>query len=296
MPDIDIKHLNRDEIDCERWNETIRKSVNSRIYGFTWYLDAITLKSWSGLVIGEYDAVFPILSKKKLFIPYVTNPYLCQQLGLFSTKPIDENGYLEYIFKYLRTRFLKSDLLVFNNISSNRGALKKTNHILKLNKNYSDLFDQFNRNTQRNIKKGAENRCELLEFYDIQLFVNFLIDNDKSGVLRSIRNNIVCLIESSFKRGNGKILIAKNNDGILAVSYYIEDNSRIYFLLCASSPMGTEKRAMYLIIDSLVHKYSGSNKVFDFTGSSMKNIARRNEGFGAETEYYFHVKLNWNLF
>lgn len=296
MPAIDIKHLNRDEIDHERWNETIRKSVNTRIYGFTWYLDAITMKSWSGLVIGEYDAVFPLLTKKKLFIPYVTNPYLCQQLGLFSTKPIDEKVHLEYIIKYLRTRFLKSDILVSNDISSNRFALKKTNHILKLNKNYSDLFDQFNRNTQRNIKKGVEKRLELSESYDIQLFVNFLIDNDKSGVLGSIKNNIICLIKSTFEKGNGKILIVKNNDDLQAASYCIEDESRIYFLLCASSPIGTENKAMYLIIDSLIKKYSGSNKVFDFTGSNIKNIARRNEGFGAETEYYFHIKLNWNPF
>ena len=58
-----LKHLKREDIDVKKWDDIIKNAVQSRIYAFSWYLDAMTDGKWSALVIDDYVSVFPILVK-----------------------------------------------------------------------------------------------------------------------------------------------------------------------------------------------------------------------------------------
>ena len=54
-----IKYLKQSEIDYELWDECVAKSINSYIYGHSWYLD-IVAGEWDALVEDDYKSVFPL--------------------------------------------------------------------------------------------------------------------------------------------------------------------------------------------------------------------------------------------
>lgn len=293
MPNIKVVLLQRNEIDIERWDECIKNAFNQRIYAYSWYLDIMTKKSWSALIFGSYEAVFPIFSKKLLLIPYVTQPYLCQQLGVFGMNDQDIKDFGKTILKFLNSKFIKADLLINQHFVQSSDLVPKVNHILHLNKPYKELNNQYNRNTKRNLKKSLEYAIEIKESKDIKGFVDFLELFDKTKVIKSIKGQIETLIKYALDKNVGKILTADHNIEKFAACFYIESSDRIYFLLCGSSTKGIEQKTMYPLIDYIINKYAESGKILDFTGSNMDNIARRNEGFGAVTETYFHLKTFW---
>jgi hypothetical protein len=291
-----LKHLKREEIDVKKWDDIIKNACQSRIYAFSWYLDAITDGKWSALVIDDYVSIFPILVKKISFIPYVTHPFLCQQLGLFTTDHANFEEHSNMISKYLISNFLKSDTTINSLLASGKNVSFRSNHILHLAPEYAEIYKKYNRNTRRNINKANEANLILNESYDVSAFVELMKAHDETGVVRLIEKNILQLISTSFTRGSGTIILAKDDEGVRSGAFYIIDDQRVHFLLCASDSIGKEKKAMFLIIDEIIRRYAGFNYIFDFTGSNIENISRRNEGFGAETEIYYHLKLLWSPF
>jgi len=288
-----LKYLEREEIDIDKWDDVIKKSLQSRIYAYSWYLDAMTDYKWSALIIDDYVSVFPILVKKILFIPYVTHPYLCQQLGLFTTDPGYIDQHSNIIIKYLKSNFLKTETTINNHFAVGKNIKVRSNHVLGLDLKYTDIYKNYNRNTRRNINKASEGELILRNSKDVPSFIEFMKIHDETDVVRRIEKNILALIKTTFDKGNGTLIIAEDELGIHSTAFYIKDEQRIYFLLCASDTLGKERKDMFFIIDEIIRRYAGQKFIFDFTGSNMENIARRNVGFGAETEIYYHLNLPW---
>ena len=78
-----IKYIKRKDLDVEKYNVCIEKSIQSKIYAFSWYLDVVT-ENWSVFVYKDYNAVMPIPWKKKFFIKYGYPPFWLLELGVFS--------------------------------------------------------------------------------------------------------------------------------------------------------------------------------------------------------------------
>jgi len=291
-----FKHLKRHEIDVVKWNEAIKNAVNTRIYAYSWYLDVMTDRQWSALIYKDYDCVFPLLVKTRFYLKYVTHPYLCQQLGIFSKTSDQQDIYSTHVLNYLRVNYFKTDCSVNSNFMKNEYLKAKTNHILDLNKPYNEIKKSYNRNTKRNIGKALAEMVVIEETSDINSFLHFMKKNDNTKIVNSIEKNIHMLMETTFKLGRGLLIFAKDHSGLNAVAFFIIDENRIYFLLCSSDKSGKEKKAMYFIIDSVIKRFAGNNKILDFTGSNITNIARRNLGFGAIDEPYFSLRLRWNPF
>ena len=103
-----IQYVSRKLLDEKKYDFCIENSIQSRIYAFSWYLD-IVADHWDVLVLNDYEAVMPIPWKQKLGFKYITQPYFCQQLGIFSLTTISEETQLEFI-KKIPSKFLKVSL------------------------------------------------------------------------------------------------------------------------------------------------------------------------------------------
>lgn len=293
MIDNHLKCLRREQIDLDRWDDVVQNAVQSRIYGHSWYLDMLTNQSWSALMIGDYDVVFPMVAKTKYGIPYVTNPYLCQQLGMFSKVGITDQQ-CDAIISYLKTHFLKADILINNHFTPSKHLTAKNNHILDLRRNYLSIYTDYNTNTKRNLKKANAHGLKVEKCTDLTSFMDFVLKNDKSMVLGGISGPIKSLLEKSINLYIGDIYITKVGDEIIAGVFAIKGENRVYTLIMASNQMGITQNAMFLIIDHIIQEYAETNMLIDFTGSNIPNVARRNESFGATIETYFHLKTYWN--
>ena len=78
-----IKYIKRRDLDITKYDACIENSIQSRIYALSWYLDVVA-DNWDVLVLNDYEAVMPIPWKQKFGLKYITQPYFCQQLTIYS--------------------------------------------------------------------------------------------------------------------------------------------------------------------------------------------------------------------
>jgi len=288
-----VRILKRNLIDDTKWNLTIQQAANSLPYAYTWYLDALCTK-WIGFVVGDYEFVMPMAVGRKWGFTYVYQPLFCQQLGVFYRRRSEV-----VIDLMLNTVFKK---FVYINLNLNhdnatktplRGLSKKKNLIIKLNGKHSEAQKNYSDNTLRNIKKGQKaglifedgdkKSCEgFVDFYVANTAVKDA--NFKSRHIELLRR----LVHQFIIHDCGKLYLAKTTEGeICAGIIVVETQSRIIHLLPSADEHARQNGAMQFLIDAVLGHYAGSDKIYDFEGSSVDSIARFYEGFGAVNEAFF---------
>ena len=78
-----IHHLQRKQINEDRWNQLIESIEYTQVFFTTWYLDAC-YSDWSALVLDDYQAIFPIAENSKLGIKYIFQPIFNRYSGIIT--------------------------------------------------------------------------------------------------------------------------------------------------------------------------------------------------------------------
>ena len=79
------------------------------------------------------------------------------------------------------------------------------------------------------------------------------------------------------------VIGAFTHDGAInAGAVFFRSNKKIILIFSSSNKVGRKNNAMRFIIDRILRKYSESELIFDFEGSSIKTIESFNKSFGPE--------------
>jgi len=289
-----IKYIRSQDLDIVKYNDCIENSIQSRIYAFSWYLD-IVADNWGVLVQDDYKAVMPIPWKKKYGIKYVYPPFWLLELGVFSLdENQDINSFLEVLycdFKFIELRlntknkFLKSDFL-FN----------KQFQYLDLKIGYESILKGYNRNRKREIIKA--NKHHLIENWNdnpeklITIFKANIAERVK-GVSDKDYTTLLNIMQFSIQKKVGELLtIYDTNDKLLAAAFFLKHKNKVTQLVCASDVSNRKNGVHAFFNDRAIFKYQPHFSVYNFGGSSMKNIANYYTSFGATTEEYQQIKYN----
>ena len=279
-----IQYIKRKDLDILKYDACIENSVQSRIYGFSWYLD-IVADHWDVLVLDDYEAVMPIPWKSKYGIKYIGQPYFCQQLGVFSkerlTKEIQEE-----IIKKIPKKFVKVSLN-FNSdnfLTSNMKPLK--NYILTLNNTYDALFKAFSKGRKHAVKVGQKNQLLLMK-----TTISELIDMKKEFyahgnfpiiVLEKLNNYVL-------ENNKGFIVGVFKDDNLLGGGLFLKSKNRITYLFSSFNMDGRKLQAASFLISNIVKQYENSNLILDFEGGNLPNIGSFFKSFSAKDEGYSNL-------
>ena len=299
---MEIKLLKRDEIEAGRWNGCVHYAANSKIYGYTWYLDNVCGTEWYGLVEGNYESVMPLVWNSKLFhIKQLYQPFLCQQLGLFSVNLLSAERVRKFLsaipeeFKYWEMNLNDGNKSVLK-LKDEYSIVSKDNYLLYLNKPYPELRAAYSKNTKRNIKKAEEVGLYLTAGLKPE---NFVEEVQKAQEAKGVKHPDALyhtahrIIYNCLHRGQGTILGAYDADKNLCAGVFLMFNgASLTNLLNFSTPRGKEIGAMAYLLDSLIKREADKQKYIDFEGSSVEGIARFYKSFGAENIPYFQLKNN----
>ncbi len=293
-----IEYIQNKNIDYKKWDDCINKSINGNLYAFSWYLDLVC-NNWDALIYNNYEAIMPLTYSSKMGILYLSQPFFAQQLGVFSTKtisPIILNDFFKNIpksFKYIEININK-----FNILNSNEITFRKNrNYELDLISDYKQIAKKYSENTKRNISKS--NKLGLQTLYNgcsVNDFVNLIKKNvgEKVANVPTEKYSVIRKIVSFALRNNfAEILSTYNTQNeLIAAAFFIFSHKKVIYLFAASTEEGKEKRAMFLIIDKFIEKYSEKNLILDFEGSNIDGLARFYKGFGATNCEYLTIKQN----
>lgn len=283
-----IRLVERSTLNEEKYNKCIVASEWSFTYAHTWYLDLIS--DWSCLVLNDYEVVMPLPWKSKWGIKYITQPYFCQQLGIFSPKTIDNHIKKSFLSAIPRA-FIKVAFGVNFRVDSYK-FLEKTNYILSLDSDYQSIKKNYRKDRKKAIRKAErfhliykdfDNRLELMRLYK-KAFGDIYNSSEMYLVIERIIN--YCLTN---QRGFIRNIIYDNH--LVASGFFLINEGRIHYMFAAPSEEGKKKGAMTFLIDSVIKQYSESDMVFDFEGSSLPNVASFYKSFGSERTSYFHLNM-----
>jgi hypothetical protein len=282
-----IQYLKRNQVDTKLYDTCIQKSINSRIYAYSWYLDCVA-DNWDALVLGNYEAVMPLPWRRKHRLKYIYPPAWTQQLGVFSNKIISQN-LLDKFINAIPKKFVKITVQ-FNseNISNSFKMEKRINYILPLNISTNELISKFNNNRKRDLNKATLTSLKIEKEINFNVFLKFYLSEDKNYVLTL---NQIETLNKLLKSENKSIYIwgIKINEKLIASLVWLKDKNRITYLLPIANSEAKKMGLPTLLVTELIRQFSNSDMVLDFEGSMIKGVASFYTSFGAYKEEYYSL-------
>jgi len=280
-----IRHLSHNTIDKKKWDEFISQTTNGLIYAKSWYLDVVSPK-WEALISDDYKYVMPVPVKRKYKVPYIVQPLLTQQLGIFSSEPLTK----EIIRKFIQKLPSYSYELNLNAANFYPGAIQLPNYVLNLNYPYEVLAKAYSKNTNRNIEKAIKSKLNIIDNFDTASFITFY-----GSVSKKYKPaDCACMRELITKGLQEQVFTLKavtDAEGeVIAALCYSTYNNRITYLIPVSNEKGKKECGMFYLVDKIIREESGKNKILDFEGSAIEGIARFYKGFGAKNQPYYIIK------
>jgi hypothetical protein len=285
-----IHYVKREDLEVVKYNDCIENSIQSRIYAFSWYLD-IVADNWDVLVLNDYEAVMPVPWKQKYFIKYVTQPFFCQQLGVFARKKISKELVLDFI-QNIPNKFFRISLQLNaeNNIDGEK-LVKKNNYVLALNKTSEALIAGFSNNRKRDLKKAIASSLIIDEDISVKEFFKFYLLNDK---FYDKHNSIKNVLENILQIRNGSLKLygIRSNGVLISCVLLLDDMKRVTYLVPVHNNLSKKNGAMTLLITTIIRKFQNSDYILDFEGSMVNGVASFYKSFGAEINQYQQIKYN----
>jgi hypothetical protein len=280
-----IKHFRNKEIDFNRWDNAIAQSDNQLVYAFSWYLDIVS-PEWEALIGDDYSYVMPLTVKTRYKIPYLVQPLLTQQLGVFSRHKITDN----IVEKFIKEIPYFSYEVNLNEKNFYSKSEIHPNFLLNLSQSYENIYANFSKNTQRNIEKAIKFNLKIQDNLTPEDYLSFYFSVDKH-YLSPQQPFLRKLIEKGISENALNIygVISAENE-LIASLCLLKSRNRLTYLLPVSNSKGKTLFAMFHLINYLIKEYVETNYVLDFEGSKVEGIARLYRGFGAELHPYFILK------
>lgn len=289
-----ITCIKRKDLDVKKYDECIEQSLQSNIYGFSWYLD-IVANNWDVLVLDDYLAVMPIPWRKKYFIKYVYPPFWMLQLGIYSKEIVDENEFLIHLldkYKYVDLRLNSK-----NSFGMFKGFFKESKfQALSLEHNYVTIFNNYKKERKKDLQKAK--RFDLIEKWNdnTSSLIRLFKDNVGKRTLNikekdyKVLENLLCkCIEN--KKGELVSIYDKNNL-LVASAFFLKHKKEITILVSSTDFKNRKNGANTFLIDRAIFKYQKNFKTFNFGGSSIVSVASFFNSFNANTTSYNTLKVN----
>lgn len=286
-----IKFLKYNEIDFQKWDQCLMKSNGNNIYAQSWYLNIVCNK-WNALVLDDYQAVMPLFERIKWGMIYtVRQPLFSQQLGLFSQ---DNDCNVDDFISSIPKKYLYINFNLNSQNSSSVFSFKQNiNHELFLDPDKNRIMESYSKSVKKNISKASKNSLSIsLKPDSIVQFCDQKKTLGKSYMNDRLNDTQYKLINYCLANQKGRIFSVQYQ-GVNCCSVFVAFfNNRLILHSSYCNDIGKKYGAFFFLLNHIFNSKEFNNFTFDFEGSNMQGIAKRNLGFGAKQISYQSVNLS----
>ncbi|WP_425290885.1 GNAT family N-acetyltransferase [Spirosoma linguale] len=309
-----LKIITRSQLNTDAWNACVASSRHVRVYGYSWYLDAVLPApdwQWVGIVnvdtFGAYQAVMPVPLRRKrvagiLYRWVVHQPFFCPFLSIFSAAEWPDTA---PFFEQLLRRFRYGSLFCLQrqpgiDLSSVACHLRTT-HTIDLSVGYNRVYSTYTRDRKLNLRRArhafeADNRWTLVESTDIEPLLTLFRENHADAIDGGVADWAYVLFRklahSLHERGLFLLRYAVCDGQIEAGALFVCEETRITYLFNAASPLGRKANARTMLIDQLIQEKAGQPVIFDFESPEKPSIRSFYQSFGAIEEPFWAMRWN----
>jgi len=297
MNGTSIRYVCRSEIEDQKWDQCIREATNGLIYAYSFYLDRMC-RHWDALVMDDYKAVMPLTWNKKGGIHYLYQPPFTPSLGIFGNKL--NAGLVRNFILSIPKKFglIEINLNAGNELkdftNSSYQFITRQNFVLPLNRPYNQLFNKYNDNIKRNIRKSVAVGCTIQKNIPLQDIVVLAKDQLRNlvNLKRKDFENFQLLFNELASKNIAVTYGILLNGELLSSAAYFFSHGRAYYILVGNHPNGKTMGTSHFLIDRFIADHAGKDLLLDFEGSDISSLAFFYSSFGAKPENYPALRLN----
>jgi len=295
---LNIQYLSYQEIDFTKWDFCIARSANKLIYVESKYLNQIA-SNWDAIVLNDYDAVMPLIWRKKMGIRYVYQPAFLQQAGIYSPYHLTEEITEAFIsLASTHFKFAEFSLNYSNNPSAENSFYQKkinNNFLIHLDKKYEEIVTS----------KYLKERIDRASKFNLK----YLVSSDVTKCIKTYKKlygeRLSTLSKNDYKnfeqlcvdlQKENRVIIRevynKESNELLATALFLKDENRIYNLASSIFPNGRTCLANYFLFDSLIREFSNQPLIIDLEGSDLPGVDFFYKKLATENQPYYTIKWN----
>ncbi len=282
-------------IDKALWDKRIAEEAAAPIYNSSCYLDAMT-PGWKALVGGDYEILLALPIRKKWNITLLANPPFLQKLSIIG----DYEKYTSIIQAMLLKQFKLIDIHLEQRLWTDTQChvKERCNLELPLNRSYEAIASGYANLAKRSIKKAAQCGFELQTNIPAKEIINDFAQfyAQKSTYTASHLQKLIQFCEQ-HPESITSFGVVKDKERLYSC-LFLQDKKRLYYLISAPTLSGQESKALYWCIDKVIAQEAATDRILDFEGSDIPNVAFFYTRFGANNVPYYNFKLNnmaWGL-
>lgn len=300
---MNVRFLPRHRINDAAWNGCWAASPTKLLYGYSWYLDAVTSApgwSWAGLVVNGqqegYRAVMPVPLRRKRGRWVVHQPLFCQILGIFSPDAVDP----EPFFAAMQQQFRYGSILHTQQIPDAPSLQLTTRqvhtHVLNLSPDYETIAHRYSPDRKLNLRRAEAANWTVADSDDpeplIQLFRTHHAGRIPNGVAPWAYTVFRTLFAALHRRHLTTLRYVLKGDVIHAGALFVQEGNRIIYLFNAASLEGRTGNARTLLIDQIIRENASQPVVLDFESPEQLSIVHFYASFGAVATPFWEVRYN----
>jgi hypothetical protein len=273
-----IIFLQHEEIDKAKWDNCVAHAANSLIYGYSFYLDAIA-PNWNAIVIDDYEAVMPLVWRRKFFITYLYQPPFTQQLGIFYTQQLNRQLYtaIENILQQ-QYRFAEIFLNYGNTGCFNpKHCTPQTNLVLDINKPYHTIYNEYLPGFTKSLRRIAKFNFVYAPSANIEEAVLLYKKLYSSRVKHITEKDFAAFTNLCVALSQQQMLVIRKvldeNNNLLALVLLFKDNNRLYNIISCITDEGKRMEANYFLYDNIIKEFCNKEVILDLEGSEIKGVA-----------------------
>ncbi|MCL2073540.1 MAG: GNAT family N-acetyltransferase [Marinilabiliaceae bacterium] len=293
----------------ERYKELCEKENSIPLYSQDWWLDIVCgEKNWDIIFFEKEDK---IVASMPFYMPLkgiIIMPPFSQNMGIWFNPAFENKNYSKNLLRKQQISdyfinelpphkvFLQNfhtsytDWLPFHWCNYKQNT--RYNYILPDISNPNLLWDNFNENIRRNIKK-AENKHHLKFNNDIPInkFVDIILQTYDRQKIKPFQINLMKkIIEVVRSKKQGDIFGAYDDDNQLhAAVFIVWNNNNAYYIAGGGNSKLRYTSAYAFVFWKIINFLSTEIKTFSFDGSMVKGVENFFRSFGAIQTTYFTI-------
>ena len=286
-----IHRISSHAIHPEKWTHCVTHDPLGLPYAQIDYLDLVA-DHWEALVLGDYEAVMPLVVRRKWGLPYAARPYGTQQVGVYSSGKVTNEAMAAFL-KEASKGVLFADLYLNegNPTPPVRGwtFAPQTNLVPNLHPSYEALHQGFSKQVLRNLKTAEKQGYTLFEHDgpDALIALFRAHKGQETSLTPAQYDKMKQIMFKGLHSRRGHLWMAYGPGNQLEAGVFLwQTRKRLILLFSASSDQGKEGGAMTWLLNEMLIHFSGMEWSLDFEGSNIPGLARFYSGFGAERRVY----------
>jgi hypothetical protein len=289
-----IRFVNRKNLNVQKWDALISAASEPSIFAFSWYLDTVC-DNWGGLVLDEYEAVLPLVSRSRYNISYLYQPFFTRYFSVFTKGKTNQKLTREF-FSAIPGKFRFIDICLAGDYTPPGFTSKeKKFQELDLGSKYEVLQKAYSENAKRNIKKAVKAGLKIRPDISPEKVVS-LFRSTKGNELEIFKTDdyrrLVSLMDTCNDKKKGQSIAIYDGETLCAAGFFMFNQGRFTFLKSGVTDEGKSKGAMHLLFDYFIRENCGRRYSLDFGGSSVDTVARFYRNFGAKDCVYLQLHRN----